>query len=277
MKNGNPCEVLLDQVEIGKTFNNYTQKHTMPISTRNIFGQKLILVFLFFIFSGCEGNNDPSKDPQLSSQSKDPQELILSATEKQRIGAYDEAIVILRRVLELDPQLVPAYIQMGSVYGEADQRNEAIVSFNKALELDSLNLQARLGLGEVYSKMTRNDLAVEQFLKAESLQPNDKEILFKIALEYWYNQKLNETAEYYNKVIAIDPDHTQAHLNLISVYEKLKNWDKALKEIYFSKQLGKKNNNDQTIAIAERKLLFIKGRMNMTDEEYKRKSQPPFE
>ena len=213
----------------------------------------------------------------MSSKEENPHELIQNATEKQRIGAYDEAIVILRRGLELDPKLVATYIRMGLVYGEADQRKEAIESFNKALEVEPDNFLARMGLAEVYSKMTRNDLAVAELLQAEALKPKDIELLFKIALEYWYDQKLKETAQYYNKVLAIDPNHTQTHLNLISVYEKLKNWDKALKEIYFSKQLGKKNNDDQTIAIAERKLLFIKGRMNMTDEEYKRKSQPPFE
>ena len=260
---------------MGKIFKIYICKYIPPIIMRKHFSRKLItLAFLLFFFS-CEGNNDPSEDH--SSPSKNPQELISNAAEKQRIGAYDEAIAILHRVLELDPQFVLAYVQMGRVYSEADRRNEAIESFEKALGIEPKNLQARIGLGDIYSKITRNDLAVAEFLKAESLQPDDKEILFKIALEYWYHQKLNETAEYYNKVLAIDPDHTQAHLNLISVYEKLQDWDKALKEIYISKQLGKKNNNAQTIAIAERKLLFIKGRMNMTDEEYKRKSQPPFE
>jgi hypothetical protein len=57
----------------------------------------------------------------------------------------------------------------------------------------------------------------------------------------------------------------------------LENWEKALEEIETSKQLGKKNDNSQTIAIAERKLAFIKGRMNMTKKDYKRKTQPPFE
>jgi Tfp pilus assembly protein PilF len=267
----------LDQVEIGKTFINYTRKYTMPIIARNNFCRRTATLLLLLFFYGCGGNSDPSGEPQLFSPTNNPQELIQSAAEKQRIGAYDEAIIILHRALELDPNFIPAYIHMGLVYSEADQRNEAIESFKKALEMEPANLQARLGLGEIYSKMTRNDLAVAEFLKAETLQPDNIEILFKIALEYWYHQKLNETAEYYNKVLEIDPDHTQAHLNLISVYEKLENWDKALKEIYISKQIGKKNNNAQTIAIAERKLLFIKGRMNMTDEEYKRKSQPPFE
>jgi Tfp pilus assembly protein PilF len=73
---------------------------------------------------------------------------------------------------------------MGLIYSEADQRNEVIYSFKKYLEMDPSNLQALLGVGEVYSKMTRNDLAVAEFLKAEYLQPNDTELLFKIALEY---------------------------------------------------------------------------------------------
>jgi tetratricopeptide (TPR) repeat protein len=203
--------------------------------------------------------------------------MVQMAVEKQRIGAYDEAIDILHRTLELDPQFVPAYTRMGLVYDEADQRKEAIKSFNKVLELEPKNLQARLGLGKVYSKMTRNDLAVAEFLKAESLQPNNTETLFKIALEYWYHQKNQEAAEYYQKVLVIDPDHTQAHLNLISVYEELKDWKNAIKEIEISKRLGKEKNDAQAIAIAERKKAFIKGRMNLTDEEYQRKTQPPFD
>mgnify|MGYP006438645339 FL=1 len=125
--------------------------------------------------------------------------------------------------------------------------------------------------------MTRKDLAVAEFLKAESLKPNDTELLFKIALEYWYHQKLEEAEKYYQKIIAITPDHMQAHLNLISVYEKLKNWEKALEEIETSKRLGRETNNDHGIAIAERKSGFIKARMSMTAKDYKRKTQPPFD
>ncbi len=230
------------------------------------------IAFAFLLLSlGCGENNDPS------SQSQNPRELILSATEKQRIGAYDEAIEILRRVLELDPESVVTYYRMGLVYSEADQRDEAIESFKKALEMEPENLPARLGLGEVYSKMTRNDLAVTEFLKAESLKPDDTELLFKIALEHWYDQKIKEAAEYYQKILAIEPNHMQTHLNLISVYEKLKDWERAIEEIEISRRLGAETINDQAIAIAERKLAFIKGRMDMTDKDYKRKTQPPFD
>jgi tetratricopeptide (TPR) repeat protein len=226
---------------------------------------------LLILFLGCGENSD------ISSQTSSRDELIQSSTEKRRIGAYDEAIEVLRQALIIDPESVSAYNQMGLVYSEADQRNEAIDAFKKSLEKEPKNLQALLGLGEVYSKMTRNDLAVAEFLKAESIQPNDTELLFKIALEYWYDQKLEESAQYYQKRLVITPDHIQTHLNLISVYEKLKNWDKAIEEIEVSKRLGKETNNEQAIAIAERKLLFINGRKTMSDKDYKRKTQPPFD
>jgi tetratricopeptide (TPR) repeat protein len=228
------------------------------------------LAILFF-FLGCEGNTDSSLQP------KTPQELILSATEKQRIGAYDEAIEILHQALKLDSELIAVYYQMGLIYSESDQRDEAIRFFKKAIEMKPQHLQSHLGLGEVYSKMTRNDLAVAEFLKAESIKPNDTKLFFKIALEYWYDQKLNESAKYYEKVLAIKPDHIQTHLNLISVYEKMKDWEKAIEEIETSQKLGRKTNNDQAIIIAERKLAFIKGRMNMSHQDYKRKTQPPFD
>jgi len=84
-------------------------------------------------------------------------------------------------------------------------------------------------------------------------------------------------AKYYNKVIALEPDHLQAHLNLASVYEKMKKWGNAIEEIDIAKRIGQEKNDDHAIAIAEKKLGFIKGRMNLSEEEYDRKTQPPFD
>jgi tetratricopeptide (TPR) repeat protein len=265
------CQINLDQLEMDKLAIILTSTKTMPVFFLKVLRRTASTLALLMFFFGCGENSN------FSSQTKNSAELILSATEKQRIGAYDEAIEFLRQVLKIDPKSVAAYNKMGLIYSEADQRNEAIDSYKKSLELDSSNLQALLGLGEVYSKMTRNDLAVAEFLKAEFLQPNDTELLFKIALEYWYNQKLEEATKYYQKIISINPDHIQTHLNLISVYEKLKNWEKALEEIEISKRLGRETNNDHAIAIAERKRGFIKGRMGMTAKDYKHRTQPPFD
>ncbi len=240
---------------------------------------KIEMVFLFtlIMLMACNNNLETSEDTQPAALSNDPKVLLENSKEKQRIGAYDEAIEILNVAIKIDPKFVPAYNQIGMILFEADKKNESVEAFKNAIAIDPENLNSRLGLAKTYSMITRNDLAVEQYLKAADLKKNDPAILFKIALEYWYHQNLEKSKEYYNKVLEIDSSHTQAHLNLISVYERLEEWKKAIREIEISRQLGKEKNDSSVISIAERKKKFILGRMNLTEEEYQRKSQPPFD
>ena len=240
---------------------------------------KIEMIFLcaFMMLMACDSIIETTEDVRSTALSKDPKVLLENSKEKQRIGAYDEAIEILNVAVKIDSKFVPAYNQMGLILFEADKKDESIEAFKNAIAIDPENLNSRLGLGKTYSMITRNDLAVEQYLKAADLKKNDPEILFKIALEYWYHQNLEKSKEYYNKVLEIDSSHIQTHLNLISVYESLEEWKKAIREIEVARQLGKEKNDSSVVSIAERKKKFIIGRMNLTEEEYQRKSQPPFD
>ena len=240
---------------------------------------KIEMIFLcaFMMLIACDSIIETTEDVRSTALSKDPKVLLENSKEKQRIGAYDEAIEILNMAVKIDPKFVPAYNQMGLILFEADKKDESVEAFKNAIAIDPENLNSRLGLGKTYSMITRNDLAVEQYLKAADLKKKDPEILFKIALEYWYHQNLEKSKEYYNKVLEIDSSHIQTHLNLISVYESLEEWKKAIREIEVARQLGKEKNDSSVVSIAERKKKFILGRMNLTEEEYQRKSQPPFD
>jgi tetratricopeptide (TPR) repeat protein len=233
----------------------------------------IFILGFILILAGCEGS---AEDPVIPRGVTDPEELTQRAFQKQEIGAFEEAIEILNKAVEIDPKFVPAHFRMGSVYEEWDQRKEAIAAYQNALALDPNHMDARLGLASVYGKSLKNELAILEYEEAAKLKPTDPEIHFKIALEYWYLQKIPETAKHYRKVIALNPDHLQAHLNLASVYERMKEWDKSLKEIAISLQLGKQTGNQQAISIAENKLLFLKGRMNLTEAEMERRTKPPF-
>ena len=242
----------------------------IPMSKLNF---KILFLGFVLILAGCEGSVE---DPGVPKGITDPKELTQRAFQKQEIGAFEEAIEILNKALEIDPKFVPAHYRKGSVYDEWDQRKEAIAAYQQALKLNPQHIDARLRLASAYGKSFKNELAILEYEKAVELKPTDPEIHFKIALEYWYLQKLPETTEHYRKVIELNPDHLQAHLNLASVYEHMKEWDQALKEIAISLQLGKQTGNPQAISIAENKLLFLKGRMNLTEEEMERRTMPPF-
>lgn len=238
---------------------------------------KLAILCLCLILAGCNSNSETAGNSPFPGGATDPQELTQSAIEKQAIGAYEDAIRILKQALKINPEFAPAYYRMGLVYEEWDQRQEAIEAYKKVLEIEPANTNARLGLGSVYSRLNRNELAIKEYLEVAKATPDDPELHFKIALEYWYIQQLPKSAEHYRKVIEINPGHMQAHLNIASVYQRMKEWDKAIEEIEISLRLGRESNDEQTISIAENKLAFLKGRMNMTEKDFKRKTQPPFE
>ena len=241
-----------------------------------VFQIKFFFLCLLLLFLGC---NEQKKNVGMSasSQIKDPAELIKLAVSKQETGAYDEAIDILDQVLAANALYAPAHYQKGLIYEEWDRREESLASYKKAVEINPTYNEARLGLASLYDKSVLNELALEQYLKVAETRVDDQGIHFKIALEYWYLQDIPKTAEHYIKVIEINPEHLQAHLNLISVYERMKNWEKALEEIVIVKRLAQKTNNQQAMKIVKNKFKFIEGRMNLTKKDIKRKSEPPFE
>ena len=156
-------------------------------------------------------------------------------------------------------------------------RHKGLHLHRGVIEINPAYDEARLGLASLYGKSVLNDLAVEQLLKVAETRKNDPELHFKIALEYWYLQDILKSAEYYKRVIEINPEHLQAHLNLISVYERLEDWEKSLEEIEIVQRLANKTQNKHASSIAKNKLKFIEGRMNLTKRDIKRKSEPPFD
>ncbi len=232
------------------------------------------LVCFAWIFLGC--GDGPDTENAQTSEPEDPAYWVQRAQEEQELGALAEAVDILNRVLQKHPDHVAAHHRLGAVYEEWDKRKEAVAAYEKTLKLDADHLDARLGLASVYGKMNRNVAAAKEYIKAAQNRPGDAALHFKIALEYWYAQKLTESAEYYRKVIAIDPGHIQAHLNLISVYERMEDWDKALEEVEIALKLGEETNDAHAISIANRKRPRLEERRHFTAQDMERKTKPPF-
>ena len=242
-----------------------------------IFNLNIFITCVCLFLVGCGEIKSGEEKTPTSSRVKAPTELIKHAISRQEVGAYDEAIDILDQILSANSQYAPAYYQKGLIYEEWDKRQEALKAYKKAIQINPTYDEARLGLASLYGKSVLNDLALEQLLKVAETRGDDPELHFKIALEYWYLQDIPRSSEHYLRVIEISPEHLQAHLNLISVYEKLENWEKALEEIQIVKQLSSKTQNEHAMRIAKNKSKFIEGRMDLTKQDIKRKSEPPFD
>ncbi len=232
---------------------------------------KFLIVILLFFLTSCSAGGDDVETFQ-----GNPEELVLLAIDKQKIGASEEALELLGKLLDKNPQYLPAHLQKGKILEALGKREDALSAYQKVLAIDPDNISAHMGSGAVYGKLTHTEKAIDEYEKVAALRPNDPEIHFKIALENWYIQKFPETVASYRKVIEIKPDHLQAHLNLASVYEKMKDWEMAMEELDISIGLAQTKQDKEAIAIAENKKLFLAGRMNQSEKEFDRITQPPF-
>jgi len=160
----------------------------------------------------------------------------------QAADAFDE-------VSDLDPKDYKAFaltnkalalIEMGG-WKEA----ESLVS--KALEIDNQNLRAMYQLGRIDRSQSRLDKAEVEFKKVLDVYPRDRlslqqlgelaKIKSDIVAPDQRQSQLEIAEGYYDRILAIDPEDTGAHYNLMIIYQKLGRRDDAKKEAVIFKDL----------------------------------------
>jgi Tfp pilus assembly protein PilF len=129
------------------------------------------------------------------------------------MGGWQEAEKLVNKALDIDAQNMRALFQLGRIDRERGRLDKAEAEFKKVLETyprDRLTLQQ---LGELAK------------IKSGLVQPEER----KGALE---------TAEnYYKQVLAIDPEDSGAHYNLMIIYQKLGRHDEAKQQAVIFKDL----------------------------------------
>jgi excisionase family DNA binding protein len=115
----------------------------------------------------------------------------------------DAAARAYRRALELDPDLVDAYVNLGRLLHEAGDAREAARLYHLALERS----------------------------------PEDPVIHFNLALALEDTQGIAPAAAHYERALELDPELADAHFNLAGLYERLGRGADALRHYHAYKKL----------------------------------------
>ena len=129
------------------------------------------------------------------------------------IAGWQEADKLIDKALELDAANMRAVFQRGRISRVRNRLDEAERDFKKVLEQyprDRLTLQQ---LGELAK------------IKSDTVAPEDRQNQLKIAQNY------------YNQVLAIDPEDVGAHYNMMIICQKLGERELAKKEALIFKDL----------------------------------------
>lgn len=162
---------------------------------------------------------------------------------------YAEAIDLLRRYIQKNPNEREAYNQLGKIYLLNDQADAANQAFSRALSITTLNNYAT-SLKKV-NRMAESEMVYKLAL---SLNPKDSEVLFNLGNLYNAQNKLELARSKYLEAIQLRPDFAEAHYNLGLIFSKMGDNPSAISHLEKYLQLSPNARNAETIRTYLQKL-----------------------
>ena len=129
-------------------------------------------------------------------------------------GRYEEAIPLLKHVLEDSPLVTAAQLQLGIALSKVKRYPEAIAALRKAVEQspDSVQAQYELGLALYESGAWQDSVPFFEFVAKK--RPKWPDAQYSLASVYARTQHVPEAVELLLAVLELDPQHFRANLLL---------------------------------------------------------------
>jgi superkiller protein 3 len=96
---------------------------------------------------------------------------------------YREAVVLLKRAVELAPEFRPAWLDLGQAQTESYDIDGACESYRRAIALDAGRADAHIGLGNALSRSHATAEAIEAYRRASVLNPGQASVYLGALLE----------------------------------------------------------------------------------------------
>lgn len=141
-----------------------------------------------------------------------------------RMGAYESAVTILRRVRELDPtykDIDKLYNYLGVAYYFLDDYEMAIKAFKRAIQENATYREANFNLKSVNMRL----------------------LYFNVGVTYGATGNYRQAIEELNKAIEIDANFYNAHLELARVYIRMGMYGDAINELIRCEKINPNHRN----------------------------------
>ncbi len=133
----------------------------------------------------------------------------------------NEAAIVLRRAIELDPQNASAYHNLGVVLANLDQTAEAEDAYRHAIEYDPGFADAHSALGVLLMKLNRYEEAERAFRQAIECVPGDSDAHFNLGLMLKRIGRAEEAIDAFRRSFELDPSNEPAYCYLSGVFWQL--------------------------------------------------------
>jgi len=146
---------------------------------------------------------------------------------------FEEALPELERALKLDPRNTEAWYGKGLALASLNRPNEAIEAMKRTLAIDPDYNIAYVVLSTAYEQSGRHDEALKTAAQAEKHAHDDPSTLYSLAQLYSGLQQYPKARALAERVIAIDPEDTEARMLLAGIAVLQGDLNTATREITY--------------------------------------------
>ena len=151
---------------------------------------------------------------------------------------YRESARVLEEIGPTHPQVYIVAFMQGWNYTAMGQPKEAIMHLRRALDLDPSSNQAASGLGRAAFAARDYAEAAKAFELALQLNPHDFPTQMALAKTYWGLNRLSEAADLQQRVMKTHPQFAQAYAEYGETLVQMRRFDEAVTAMRKSIDLG---------------------------------------
>jgi len=141
-------------------------------------------------------------------------ELYRSGYDAMRNGNYTQAVMLLKRVVELEPKHKTAWNSLGLAYVNQRQHQDAIDAFKKQIEVNAYDEFAYNYLGGVYLRQRRYAEAETAFRKQLEINPLDKFSHGNLGRLFIEIKRYTDAVAELDQAISLAPDNPALHVDM---------------------------------------------------------------
>jgi protein O-GlcNAc transferase len=128
-------------------------------------------------------------------------------------GRTDEAIAALNRAIELRPDFAGVHNNLGSALLSKGMLNESVSAFERAIQLKPDLAEAHINLATALIAQHRLDEAIASCRRGIALRPDIAEAYNNLGIAQKETGRLDEAIESFGRAVQIKPDYFEAHSN----------------------------------------------------------------
>ncbi|HEY2014531.1 MAG TPA: tetratricopeptide repeat protein, partial [Bryobacteraceae bacterium] len=155
---------------------------------------------------------------------------LLLGTTKMNAQEFAEALVDLKKAVELNPQLPDVFSYYGLALLTTGDMAAAANAFRKELEANPNDFVSNLQLGVLFKQDQRYEEARQSFDRALRVRPGDPGVRYQLATLDVMEGNLPQACAELENLTREAPDFVEAHVSLATVYYRLKRKEDGDKE-----------------------------------------------